>query len=49
MDIDVIRENLTITTLHELLAVVEDNHTKEKEIFFGMMKPEYLALLNPEY
>lgn len=49
MDIDVIKENLTITSLQELLNVIEDNHTKEKEMFFGMMNDDYLASLKPEY
>ncbi len=49
MDIDVIKENLSIAGLQELVAAIEDNHSKEKKIFFGMMNPDYLASLNPEY
>ncbi|MBA2329509.1 MAG: TIGR04255 family protein [Flavisolibacter sp.] len=49
VDIDVISDNLTLTSLEELLKAIEENHTKEKEIYFSMLQPDYLESLNPEY
>lgn len=49
IDIDVIRENLEISNLDELLKVINDNHTNEKEVYFGMLTNEFLNSLNPQY
>jgi hypothetical protein len=32
-----------------LMDVIEENHTKEKQIFFRMLNEDYLKSLNPEY
>jgi uncharacterized protein (TIGR04255 family) len=49
IDIDVIADRLNIDNLDDLLIVMEDIHLKEKEVYFGMLKPEFLETLNPEY
>jgi len=49
IDIDVISENLEIDNLNDLLNTIEMNHTKEKEVYFSMLKDEFLQSLNPEY
>jgi len=49
IDIDVIKDNLEISNLEELLNVINDNHTNEKEVYFGMLTNEYLNSLNPQY
>ncbi len=49
VDIDVITDNLEIKELDDLLANIDDNHTKEKEIYFGMINDEFLKTLNPQY
>lgn len=49
IDIDIIAEKQETKTLKELLSVIENNHTIEKEIFFGMLKEDYLQSLQPQY
>ncbi|MGI8584575.1 MAG: TIGR04255 family protein, partial [Chitinophagaceae bacterium] len=49
IDIDVISENLELDNLNDLLNTIEINHTKEKEVYFSMLKDEYLQSLNPVY
>jgi uncharacterized protein (TIGR04255 family) len=49
VDIDVIADNLEVARVEEVLKVIEDNHLKEKEIFFGMLNDEFLNSLNPQY
>ena len=49
IDIDVIADKLQVRSLEKLMDVIEDNHTNEKEIFFGMLNEDYLKSLNPEY
>ena len=49
IDIDVIHENLPKYNLNELFSIIESTHTKEKEIFFGLLKEDFLETLNPEY
>lgn len=49
VDIDVIAENLAITALDMLFAEIENIHNKEKEIFFNIIKEEYLQTLNAIY
>ncbi|MEP7268217.1 MAG: TIGR04255 family protein [Saprospiraceae bacterium] len=48
-DIDVISENLSITSLEELISSIKKVHQKEKDIFFNLLREEYLTKLNPEY
>jgi uncharacterized protein (TIGR04255 family) len=49
VDIDVIRENLHVIGVEELLKLIDDTHSKEKELYFKMIKDEYLSTLKPEY
>lgn len=49
IDVDVITDNLTITNYDDLIAQIENNHTKEKEVFFKLLKNSYLESLNPQY
>lgn len=51
MDIDVnhalnVSENISESKVMDCLNRL---HLREKEVFFGLMKPEFLSLLNPEY
>ena len=48
-DIDVITENINITSLEDLLNVIEECHSKEKELYFGIINQEFLNSLNPQY
>lgn len=49
VDIDVISDNLQLGNLTDLLKVIRDNHEKEKEVYFGMLTPDFLKSLKPEY
>lgn len=49
IDIDVIKENLEITSALDLLKKIEENHNVEKEIFFTLLKKDFLTTLNPTY
>jgi uncharacterized protein (TIGR04255 family) len=48
-DIDVITEVLKLTSLEDLLKVIEDCHAKEKELYFRIINDEFLKSLNPQY
>jgi uncharacterized protein (TIGR04255 family) len=49
IDVDIISDNLNLSTLEDLLKVIDENHSKEKEVFFGMLQEEFLNSLNPQY
>jgi len=49
IDIDVIMENIKEKSLESLLSKIEILHQKEKEIFFNLLKDEFLESLNPIY
>lgn len=49
VDIDVIMENIEEKSLESLLSKIEIVHQKEKEIFFNLLKEEFLESLNPIY
>jgi uncharacterized protein (TIGR04255 family) len=51
IDIDVIKQNLSIpsNSLDELLHVIDSLHSIEKELFFNLLKAEFLTSLNPIY
>ena len=48
IDVDVIREFETNSPLASF-TVIEEVHLKQKEIFFNILKEEFLNTLNPEY
>lgn len=49
IDIDTIFDNLEITDITELINKIEQVHTKEKDIFFNLLREDFLITLNPEY
>lgn len=49
IDIDVMKEDLVLNNVGDVLKVIENLHDCEKEIFFGMLKDEFIKSLNPEY
>ncbi|MFN4199605.1 MAG: TIGR04255 family protein [Flavobacterium sp.] len=49
IDIDIIKQDFIITNIKELWHVVENAHQNEKEIFFRLLKEEYLETLEPKY
>lgn len=49
LDIDVWLGALDFDLFEDGIAKINDAHRFEKEIFFGLLKPEFLASLNPEY
>ncbi|HRO43454.1 MAG TPA: TIGR04255 family protein [Flavipsychrobacter sp.] len=49
IDVDIIAEGVEINSVEELLKELEDIHQKEKEVYFGMLREEFLHSLQPEY
>ena len=49
IDVDVIKEHISITDLSEFLDIINSCHDKQKEIFFSLLTDEFLNELNPEY
>ena len=49
IDIDVINMEVSITKNEELFAAIEAAHLKQKEIFFGLLREDFLESLNPDY
>lgn len=48
-DVDVIWEQAHLTGLTDVLAKLDEAHEREKEVFFGLLNPDFLLSLNPEY
>ena len=48
-DLDIIWDQSPMPTLAEVLTKLDETHHKEKEVFFGLLNPDYLASLKPEY
>jgi uncharacterized protein (TIGR04255 family) len=49
IDIDVIWQGFEESDNKRLFEMIEHVHQKEKEQFFGLLKPDFLKTLNPEY
>ena len=49
VDIDVITDKIEIMTFEHLLKDIEENHSIEKEVYFRLLKEEFLKSLKPEY
>jgi len=49
IDIDVIMDNLSLTDLKSLLIDIDKAHLRQKEVFFNLLKENFLKTLNPEY
>jgi len=49
IDVDVIKDNLSLTRIEELLEVIHHTHDIEKAFFFDLLTKEYVDTLKPEY
>lgn len=49
LDIDVVKKNLSVNDISILWDEINNVHTIEKEIFFGLLREEFLQTLNPQY
>lgn len=49
IDIDTFIEGENIKFFEEMNSILEKGHSIEKEIFFGLLKKDFLKSLNPEY
>lgn len=49
MDVDVSCQLREPGSLEDTVKTIEHLHLKEKEVFFGLMHPEFIASLNPSY
>jgi uncharacterized protein (TIGR04255 family) len=49
IDLDVIKEPLTIVDFGELMQAINNVHDLEKELFFSLLTEEFLTTLNPVY
>lgn len=48
IDIDIVAEGNNVL-LKDIVGIIEKAHIAEKQLFFGILKEEYLAKFNPEY
>lgn len=49
IDVDVISDKKEIHTFEQLLNEIKENHLIEKEVYFRLLKDEFLKSLKPEY
>lgn len=49
MDVDVNCQLQEPVSLEDTIETIERLHHKEKEVFFGLMRPEFIQWLNPSY
>ena len=49
LDLDLWLESSGFDVFENSLERFEDAHRRNKEIFFGLLKPEFLGKLSPEY
>ncbi len=49
IDIDVINQGFNFNTNKELFLLINETHTKQKQLFFKMLTKEFLKTLNPVY
>ncbi len=49
IDVDIIKANLNLVNHLDLFNIIDDAHTIEKEVFFKLIRAEFLASLNPKY
>lgn len=49
IDIDVITEGVNVISVKEILDLVQKVHDTEKQIFFKILKEDFLKTLNPKY
>lgn len=49
IDIDILCEKIRLSSAEEITDLISKCHIKEKEIFFKLLKEDFLATLKPEY
>lgn len=49
IDIDTVLNGEYDNFFKDIKTILEDGHIKEKELFFGLLKPDLLESLNPKY
>lgn len=49
IDVDIIKMNLNVNNNQELFTIIDNAHSLEKEVFFKLIRDEFLASLNPKY
>lgn len=51
IDIDVIKKDLDVNFIYDntLISLLEEVHSYEKEVFFNLLKEDFLQTLKPEY
>lgn len=49
IDLDLIKEETFKSDLKTLMGKLDNMHSKEKEVFFNLLKEDFLKSLNPEY
>ncbi|WP_163444736.1 TIGR04255 family protein [Flavobacterium columnare] len=49
IDIDVVKNNLDINEFNNLFEIINLAHDLEKEVFFQILKEDFLVKLNPQY
>lgn len=49
IDIDVIKMNLNINTFEHLYQIINEAHSLEKDVFFKLIREDFLAKLDPKY
>jgi uncharacterized protein (TIGR04255 family) len=49
IDVDVIKDPLSLEKVEEIMDVMEEVHTYEKEVFFTLLTEDFLKTLHPEY
>lgn len=49
IDIDVFDDTSTSEINEDFFNLINEIHSEEKKLFFALLNPEYLKLLNPEY
>lgn len=49
IDIDTFKENGLVDFFKQKETIISNGHTKEKELFYSLLKKDFLTSLNPEY
>ena len=49
IDVDIINQEFEPCEFTQLLSFLDDLHSNQKTVFFGLLKEEFLKSLNPEY
>jgi len=49
VDIDVLKKDLKTKDLNEFIKIIDSVHDKQKEVFFSIIREDFLSTLNPEY